>query len=46
MRYFSKTFFKFALGFLCIVCASLLMISLASNFISEDTDKMQAASLK
>ncbi len=32
MRYFDKTFFKFTLGFLGIVCVSLVLIYLASNW--------------
>jgi len=32
MRYFDKTFFRFTLGFLVIVCVSLLVMYFASNF--------------
>jgi hypothetical protein len=32
MKYFDKTFFKFTLGFLCIVCISLFVMYFASNF--------------
>jgi hypothetical protein len=41
MRYFDKTFFKFTLGFLCIICISLFIMYFASNFI--DNGKTQTA---
>jgi len=36
MRYFDKSFFKFTFGFLAIVCLSLVLMALASNFIEGD----------
>jgi hypothetical protein len=32
MRYFDKAFFKFTLGFLCIISISLFIVVLAANF--------------
>jgi ABC-type glycerol-3-phosphate transport system permease component len=41
MRYFDKAFFKFTLGFLCIICISLLVMYFASNF--KDNGEIQTA---
>jgi len=32
MKYFDKTFFKFTLGFLCIILISLFVMYFTSNF--------------
>jgi len=41
MKYFDKTFFKFTLGFLCIICISLLIMYFASGF--ENSGNQQIA---
>lgn len=44
MRYFDKTFFKFTLGFLCIICISLFVMYFAANFAGDgDVQTAQSA---
>jgi hypothetical protein len=39
MSYFDKTFFKFTLGFLCIVCISLVIMYFVSNFATDNENQ-------
>lgn len=40
MKYLGKGFFKFTLGFLCIICLSLLVMALATRYLESDSTEV------
>lgn len=41
MKYLDKTFYKFTLGFLCIICISLLVMWVTTRYV--ENSEMQTA---